>query len=48
MSEDEDRARQEMSSLQADESLAFGNMQELSLVADNTGNPLFLWKSGFR
>lgn len=45
MSEDEDRARQEMSSLQADESLAFGNMQELSLVADNTDNPLFLWKS---
>jgi len=45
MSEDEDRARQEMSSLQADESLAFGNMQELSLVADNTNNPLFLWKA---
>lgn len=45
MSEDEDRVRREMSSLRADEFLAFSNMQELSLVADNTGNPLFLWKA---
>ena len=45
MSEDEDRARRKISFLQADEFLALGNMQEMSLVAENTNNPLFLWKA---
>ena len=45
MDEDEERRLQELEFLQAEEAFALDDIQDFCAVAENTDNPLFLWKA---